>query len=261
MHPLLLYGIAITTSVVYMTLVWLLSLRRRNASIVDSFWGPGFIVVAVLALVTTGVPTWREALVLGLVTAWGTRLSAYVTIRNRGKGEDWRYRQWREKSPQSFWWKSYGKVFLVQAILLVLVASPIFAVATSPEPRSLTTLDAVGTALWLFGFFFEAIGDAQLRRFKKDPAHLGKVCDRGLWRFTRHPNYFGESMLWWGIFLVAMSTPTAAWSVIGPTTITFLLLRVSGVRMLEKGLSERKPQYADYVRRTSAFFPWPPRGD
>lgn len=252
-------GWAAVASWAYMTLVWLVSLRLRNASIVDSFWGPGFLVVALLGLALTGAPTWREFLIAGLVATWALRLAAHITIRNRGRGEDWRYRAWREKEPKSFWWRSYPKVFLLQGALLILVATPLLASATVPGPHALTIQDGAGIALWFLGFLFEVVGDEQLRRFKADPAHRGRVCDVGLWKYTRHPNYFGEATLWWGLFLIALSAPAAAWSVVGPIAITFLLLRVSGVRLLEKGLKETKPEYAEYVRRTSPFFPWPPK--
>lgn len=259
MELLRLFGFAATAALSTMTLVWLLSLQRRNASIVDSFWGPGFVVVAAVCVAVSGAVTWREALVLALVTTWGVRLSAHITHRNWGKGEDWRYRQWRDAAPETFWWRSFFKVFLLQAVLLLVVASPIVAVCAFPGSRAFTAFDAAGIALWAIGLAFEVIGDEQLRRFKANPEHRGKVCDRGLWRYTRHPNYFGEALLWWGVFLIASSSVEALWSVVGPATITFLLLRVSGVRLLEKGLKETKPQYADYVRRTSAFFPLPPR--
>lgn len=259
MHLLGVYAWSLVAVQGYMMGAWMLSLARRNASIVDSFWGPGFIVVALVTVLTVDPVPWRSFLILGLVAVWGGRLSTYVTARNWGKGEDWRYRKWREQAGQSFWWRSYFKVFVLQGILLVVVSSPIIASATRGAPTHPTALDIAGLLLWTFGLTFEAVGDAQLARFKKDPNHRGKVFDRGLWKYTRHPNYFGETVLWWGIFLIAVSSPITYWSVIGPITITFLLLRVSGVRLLEKGLTRNKPGYEEYIRRTSAFFPWPPR--
>lgn len=259
MELLKLFGFAAAAAMSTMTLVWLLSLQRRNASIVDSFWGPGFVVVAAVCIAVSGAVAWRETLVLALVTVWGVRLSAHITRRNWGRGEDWRYRKWRDAAPETFWWRSLFKVFLLQAVLLLVVASPIIAAIAYAGPNGFTALDAAGITLWAIGFAFEVVGDEQLRRFKADAENRGKVCDRGLWRYTRHPNYFGEALLWWGVFLIASSAVEALWSVVGPAAITFLLLRVSGVRLLEKGLKETKPQYADYVRRTSAFFPWPPR--
>jgi steroid 5-alpha reductase family enzyme len=243
----------------YMTLVWLLSLVLRNAGIVDSFWGPGFAVLAACAPLLAGARTWRDLLVLGMVAIWAARLAAHVTARNWGKDEDWRYRKWRDEAGAAFWWQSYFKVFALQGILLVLVAAPILAVGISRGPARVTWWDAAGGLVWLVGLLFEAIADLQLARFKRLPENRGRVMDRGLWRYSRHPNYFGEAVVWWGIFLVALATPHGYWAAIGPVTITFLLVRVSGVRMLEKGLVDRKPDYADYVRRTRSFVPWVPK--
>jgi steroid 5-alpha reductase family enzyme len=242
-----------------MTLVWLLSLVVRNASIVDSFWGPGFVVLAACAPFLAGARTWRDLLVFALVTIWAARLAAHVTVRNWRKGEDWRYRKWRDEAGGKFWWTSYIRVFIVQGLLLVLVAAPILAVSASHGPTRVTWGDIAGSILWLAGLSFEAISDFQLARFKRLPENRGRVMDRGLWRYSRHPNYFGEAVVWWGLLLVALSTPHGYWAAIGPVTITFLLVRVSGVRMLEKGMLDRKPDYADYVRRTHSFVPWLPR--
>lgn len=259
MQALTLIGWMVGVSLGAMTTVWVLSLVLRNASIVDSFWGPGFVVLAATAPFIAGGWSWRSLLMLALVSIWAARLGTHITIRNWGKGEDWRYRKWRDDAPSSFWWRSYFKVFVLQGILLVVVASPILAVAASSRAFGVTSLDVAGGVVWLFGLLFETVADLQLARFKRDPANRGRVMDRGLWRYSRHPNYFGEAVVWWGLFLIALSTPTAYWAAIGPIAITFLLVRVSGVRMLEQGLRERKPEYADYVRRTSPFVPWPPR--
>ena len=258
MGTLGMIGWMVVAALGYMTAVWGISLVVRNASIVDSFWGPGFIVLAVAAPWVADAWTWRSVLVLALVTVWGLRLAMHVTVRNWGKGEDWRYRQWREEAPDRFWWTSYFRVFVLQGILMVVVAAPILATAASSR-AGWTGLDVAGAFLWLFGLSYEAIADLQLMRFKRDPTNKGRVFDQGLWRTSRHPNYFGESMVWWGLFLVALSVPEGIWSIIGPVAITFLLLRVSGVRMLERGLKHRKPAYAEYIRRTSPFIPWPPR--
>lgn len=259
MDVLVLIGWMVAVSLGTMTCVWALSLVLQNASIVDSFWGPGFVVLAATAPFLADGWSWRALLVLALVSVWAARLAAHITIRNWGKGEDWRYRKWRDDAPASFWWRSYFKVFVLQGVLLVVVASPILAVTASSRAIGATALDVAGCAVWLFGLLYEAIADLQLARFKRDPANRGRVLDRGLWRTSRHPNYFGEAVVWWGLFLIALSTPTGYWAAIGPIAITFLLVRVSGVRMLEKGLRERKPEYVDYVRRTSPFVPWPPR--
>ena len=243
-----LVGWGLGISLAYMTCVWLLSLAVRNAGIVDSFWGPGFALLAATLPVIAGGPTWRSLLILGLVVVWATRLCVHVTTRNWGRPEDWRYRSWREAAGRSFWWRSYFRVFILQGVLLVVVAAPILAVARATGSTAWTGLDVAGVAVWAVGFAFEAIGDRQLARFKSDPANRGRVMDRGLWRTTRHPNYFGEAVLWWGIFLVALSVPIGYASVVGPIAITFLLVRVSGVRMLERGLKERRPGYEAYVR-------------
>jgi len=259
MASLELVSWAVGIAVAYMSCVWILSLILRNAGIVDSFWGPGFAVLAASLPVIAGGPTWRSLLVLGLVALWAGRLAAHVTVRNWGRAEDWRYAKWRAEAGSSFWWRSLFKVFLLQGLLLTVVAAPILALALADGRAGLSIFDVVGAGLWLIGFGFEAVGDAQLARFKRNPANGGRVMNRGLWRYTRHPNYFGEAVLWWGIFLVAVSVPWGWASIIGPITITFLLLRVSGVRMLERGLRTRRPGYDEYVKRTSAFFPLPPK--
>ncbi len=254
-----LIGWMVGISLAYMTAVWVMSLIVQNAGIVDSFWGPGFVLLAVVGPYLAEGWGWRSLLVLALVSVWGVRLAVHITVRNWGKGEDWRYRKWREDGPESFWWRSYFRVFILQGLLLVVVAAPVVVVARAHGPAAVTAFDIVGGAICLFGVVFEATADAQLARFKRNPANRGKVFDAGLWRTSRHPNYFGESVVWWGLFLIALSVPGGAWTAIGPVTITFLLLRVSGVRMLEKGLKNRKPGYQEYVRRTSPFVPWPPR--
>ncbi|MBU0596471.1 DUF1295 domain-containing protein [Candidatus Bipolaricaulota bacterium] len=259
MGALELIGLTLGIAIGFMTVIWIFSLILRNASIVDIFWGPGFITLACAVFAVARGSSARSLLMLVLVLAWGVRLALHVGIRNAGRGEDWRYRKWRDEAGPAFWWRSYFKVFLLQGTILAVVALPLTLGISAVGPARIGGLGIAGLGVWLLGFAFETIGDAQLSRFKRDPANAGKVMDRGLWRYTRHPNYFGESLVWWGIFLIAAATPLGAWSVFGPVLITFLLVRVSGVRMLEAGLKERKPEYADYIRRTSAFIPWPPR--
>ena len=251
-------GITLAVLLVYMTLIWLLSLVRHDASVVDPFWGVGFIVAAASYLLLTDGYAYRVVLVVALTCAWGLRLSIYLVIRNRGRGEDPRYQAMRAKRPRTFWWYSYAQVFVLQAILLWLVAAPLAAAEGGALPDRLTVLDYVGLAVWLVGFFFEVAGDTQLALFKRRPENKGKVLDGGVWRYTRHPNYFGEAVMWWGIWLIAAAAH-GYWSVYGPVIITLLLLRVSGVTLLEKSLKESKPGYADYVRRTSSFVPWFPK--
>ncbi len=237
--------------------VWLLSLAVRDASIVDIFWGLGFVLVAwVTFLAADGEPA-RQVLVVALVTVWGLRLAGYLAWRNIGKGEDYRYRAMRKRAGDVFWWRSLFTVFLLQGALMWTVSLPVQA-GQVPE-SGLNLLDALGVACWAVGLFFEALGDVQLARFKADPANEGKVMDRGLWRYTRHPNYFGDFMVWWGLYFVALATGDAWWTFVGPVVMTVLLMKVSGAGLLERSLRKRKPEYEDYVRRTNAFFPGPPR--
>jgi steroid 5-alpha reductase family enzyme len=238
-------------------LVWLVSVAVRDASIADLMWGVGFVVVAGVALAAGSAHGPRRLLVAALTTLWALRLTAYLAWRNLGHGEDYRYRAMRRRFGARFPLVSLVSVFLLQAALVWIVSLPVQAAILAPD-RPLTRLDALGAALWLFGLLFEAVGDAQLARFKRDPAARGRVMDRGLWRYTRHPNYFGESMVWWGLSLFALGAG-AWWALIGPAVMTFLLLRVSGVAMLEKTIVKRRPDYADYIARTSPFVPWPPR--
>jgi steroid 5-alpha reductase family enzyme len=241
----------------YVTAVWLLSLVLRNASIIDIFWGPGFLLAAVVYTLASpdgyGV---RQALVVALVAAWALRLGGYILLRNAGHGEDSRYRSMRENAGEAFWWRSLLTVFLLQGTLLWIISAPLLAAVHSDDPDSLGVTDYAGAAVWAIGFGFEAISDWQLALFKRDPANKGKVMDRGLWRYTRHPNYFGEAVLWWGYFIIAAGTDWGWVSVFSPALMTFLLLRVSGVAMLERGMTKRRPGYEDYIRRTSAFVPW-----
>lgn len=243
---------------VLMTLLWLLSLKLRDASIVDIFWGTGFVIAAWIyfSLTPQGILA-RKLLICGLVTIWGLRLSIHLFRRNWGRGEDYRYANWRKLAGNTWLFRSLINVFLLQGGLIWLISAPLLAAQSSPTPRQLTWVDGVGAGVWAVGFFFESLGDWQLARFKADPRNWGKVLDRGLWRYTRHPNYFGDALQWWGFFLVALASG-GWWTIFSPALMTFLLVRVSGVAMLERSLVE-KPGYQEYVRRTSAFFPLPPR--
>jgi len=237
--------------------VWAASLPLRDVSIVDSAWGflvlvPPLVVAAVLP--DTGP---RTVIVLGLGAIWAFRLSAYILWRHRGQPEDRRYQAIRRRNEPNFAWKSLYLVFGLQALLGWLVAAPLMAAVASPVRWS--ALDSAGLALAVFGLLFEAVADAQLARFRGDPRNRGKVMDRGLWRYTRHPNYFGEFCFWWGLWVVA-AAGGAWWTVLSPLLMTVLLLKVSGVPLLERDLGHRRPEYADYVRRTPAFFPWRVRG-
>jgi steroid 5-alpha reductase family enzyme len=251
--------LSVLVVLVYMVAIWLLSLLTRNASIVDIFWGLGFVLLAVVYFVVTDGFIGRKVLITALVAVWGLRLSLYILWRNWGKGEDYRYRKWREEAGEKFWWTSLFQVFLLQGALLWLISAPILAAQFSDDPDHLTVFDLLGTLAWGVGFFFEAVGDWQLARFKRDPANKGKVMRSGLWAYTRHPNYFGEAALWWGYYVIAAGTAGGYWTFFSPILMTVLLLRVSGVALLERRQVETKPQYRDYIESTSAFFPWFPR--
>lgn len=237
---------------------WLVSLPRRDVSIVDSLWA---VMIALgswaYALAAPQVGP-REALVLGLSTLWALRLSSHITWRNRGHGEDRRYQAIRARNQPRFAFKSLYLVFGLQAVLAWVVALPLMAALSGDAP--LGPLDWAGACLWLFGLAHEGLADWQLARFKADPANAGRVMDRGLWRYSRHPNYFGEFCVWWGAWLVALAAG-GLWTIVSPLLMTVLLLRVSGVTLLEQDMVERRPAYRDYVARTSAFFPWPRRSE
>jgi len=235
---------------------WLVSLAKDDVSIVDSLWSLMFLVAAVTYAWTSEMPGPRATLILTLVAVWALRLSIHVTWRNYGQPEDYRYQQIRANNEPGFRFKSLYIVFGLQGLLAWIVAAPL-AVGISGTP-SLGLLDYLGICLWLLGFFFESVGDWQLARFKRDPASRGKVLDTGLWAYTRHPNYFGDCMLWWGFYLIGLSAG-GWWTVFAPGLMTLLLLKVSGVALLEKDISARRPEYTDYVRRTNAFIPGPRR--
>ena len=241
-------------------LLWIVSLRTRNASLVDIWWGPGFALIALLsfALTPEGALS-RRQLVLVLTTIWGLRLGTHLLVRNTGKDEDFRYAAMRKAWGHGFGMKSLTRVFLLQAVLMWVVSFPVQAAMRSATPATLGFFDWLGILVWAFGLFFETVGDLQLARFKKDPANADRVMDRGLWRFTRHPNYFGDACAWWGLWLIAFAVPGGFWSIVGPITMTVLLTSVSGVPMLERKIGERRPGYDEYARRTSAFLPRPPR--
>lgn len=238
--------------------VWLLSLRLRDASIVDTFWGLGFVAVAWTAHAVSCHDSARAWLVCGMVTVWGVRLATHLARRNLAHGEDYRYRAMRERHGDRFPLVSLGTVFLLQAGLLWIIALPVQAAHAPDAVAPLGWIDALGVAAWGVGLSFEWIADVQLARFKRSTTSKGAVMDRGLWRYSRHPNYFGNFLLWWGIGAIGAANG-AWWTLAGPLLLTFLLLRVSGVSLLESTIVERRPGYRDYILRTSAFVPWFPR--
>ena len=235
---------------------WIVSLLKRDVSIVDSLWSMMFLLIACQYALQAETLGPRAMPILALTAIWALRLSVHIGLRNRGKPEDPRYQAIRANNEPGFALKSLYIVFGLQALLAWIIAAPLVAAVSGTSP--LNVLDYLGIALWVLGFAFESIGDHQLARFKIDPANDGKVLDTGLWAYSRHPNYFGECVLWWGFYLLALGAG-AWWTLFAPLIMTFLLLKVSGVALLEKDIHERRPGYADYVRSTNAFVPGPRR--
>lgn len=236
--------------------MWLWSLKLRDVSIVDSAWSIFFLLFALVFAWRQGDRSTATLAMLALVAAWALRLSIYITWRNRGHGEDRRYQAIRARNEPNFAFKSLYLVFLLQAVLAFVIAMPLLPALNGANDASPVTW--LGMAVAAFGLLFETGADAQMARFKADPASAGQVMDRGFWRYTRHPNYFGESVFWWGVW-IASASQGGAWTVFSPLLMTFLLLRVSGVPLLEADLKQRRPAYAEYLRSTSSFVPWPPK--
>ncbi len=254
-----LFGLTAAAVALLMWALWVVSVVRRDASIVDIAWGLGFAMIALIGALA-GLGDSHRAWLLAICTVvWGSRLGAYLYVRNGGHGEDYRYQAMRRYWGNRFPVVSLFTVFGLQGVLMWFISLPVQVAQSSPQPAHGTWLDVLGFVLWSVGFVFEAVGDAQLMRFKADPANQGKVMDRGLWRYTRHPNYFGDACLWWGLYLIAAATPGGIWTFLSPLAMTILLMRVSGVPLLEKKLTKTRPKYAEYVRRTSSFLPWPPK--
>ncbi|MBU3674273.1 MAG: DUF1295 domain-containing protein [Solirubrobacteraceae bacterium] len=239
------------------TALWAVSVAVKDTSIVDIFWGSGFVVVAWVTFVVADGSEGYRWLLVALTTLWGLRLTAHLANRNLGHGEDFRYAKMRERHGSRWPLRSLWSVYWVQGALMWVVSLPVQAGQQLGE-GSPDWLAWVGVAVWGVGLFFETVGDLQLSRFIADPANRGKVMDQGLWRYTRHPNYFGDFSVWWGIWLVALSAG-AWWTVVGPLVMSLLLIKVSGAGLLEKSLSKKREGYDEYVARTSGFFPLPPR--
>ena len=242
---------------VLVTGLWAVSVAVRDTSIIDIFWGSGFVVVAWVTFVVADGSEGYRWLLVALTTLWGLRLTAHLANRNLGHGEDFRYAKMRERHGSRWPLRSLWSVYWVQGALMWVVSLPVQAGQQLGE-GSPDWLAWVGVAVWGVGLFFETVGDLQLSRFIADPANRGKVMDQGLWRYTRHPNYFGDFSVWWGIWLVALSAG-AWWTVVGPLVMSLLLIKVSGAGLLEKSLSKKREGYDEYVARTSGFFPLPPR--
>lgn len=243
---------------ILITLLWLLSVYLKNVSIVDIFWGFGFVVVNAFYFINIDAPSFRNWFLLCLVSVWGLRLTIYLAIRNIGKPEDYRYQQFRKDyGRKRYWWFSYFQVFLLQGALIMIVSLPIWHIQTTLN-HELNLVDFLAIVIWLIGFSFEAGGDYQLYHFKKNPKNKGKVLNTGFWKYTRHPNYFGDAAVWWayGLFSIAAG---GYWQVVGSVIMTLLIIKVSGVAMLERTLKTSKPEYLEYIKKTNSFIPWFPK--
>ncbi|MFM8416981.1 MAG: DUF1295 domain-containing protein [Actinomycetota bacterium] len=249
---------AIVTIACLMLATWSVSLLRRDASIVDIVWGPGFVLVAWAAKFVSGASGAGNWLLLVMVTVWGLRLAGYLAKRNLGKGEDFRYRAMRRKHGERFAIVSLYTVFGLQGALMFIVSLPV-TLGQRETDSGTGFIALLGFIVWAIGLYFEAVGDAQLAKFKRDPRNEGQIMDQGLWALTRHPNYFGDSLVWWGLAIVGASQGAGLWAFLGALVMTVLLVRVSGAAMLDRLLAKRKPGYAEYMERTSGFIPLPRR--
>lgn len=244
---------------ILVTILWIWSIIIRNVSIVDIFWGVGFVVVNAFYVCQSGELNDRKILLFILVTIWGLRLAIYLAMRNIGKGEDFRYQEFRRKfGANRYWWISYFQTFILQGALIMIVSLPLLGISVSKQSGNLNILDYIGIIVWLIGFTFEAGGDFQLAQFKKDKKNKGKVLNTGFWKYTRHPNYFGDSAVWWAYALFSIAAGSY-WQIIGSVIMTMLIIKVSGVALLEKTLNNTKPQYREYIEKTNSFFPWFPK--
>ena len=244
---------------VLVTLLWIWSVFIKNVSIVDIFWGVGFVVVNAFYVFNSGELHARKIVILTLVSIWGLRLALYLASRNIGKGEDFRYQEFRKNyGPERYWWFSFFQTFLLQGVLIMIISITLLGVSVGDSSGDLGLLDYIGIGVWLVGFAFEAGGDYQLAVFKKNAENKGKVLDTGFWKYTRHPNYFGDAAVWWAYAIFSIAAGSY-WQIIGALIMTVLIIKVSGVSLLEKTLKESKPQYRDYIQRTNSFFPWFPK--
>jgi steroid 5-alpha reductase family enzyme len=241
-----------------MTTLWIISIYLKNVSIVDLFWGFGFVVSALFFFLNTEGYGIRKLLLLILVAIWGIRLSIYLAWRNIGKGEDFRYAQFRKNYGQHrYWWISFFQTFLLQGVLMWLISAPLLGAMFNAKNNSLGIFDFIGVAFWIIGISFEAGGDFQLAKFKANPENKGKVLNTGFWRYTRHPNYFGDSSVWWGYGIICLAAGSYI-PALGSVLMTAMIIKVSGVALLEKSLKDTKPQYREYIEKTSSFIPWFP---
>lgn len=243
------------------TLLWAISMATRDSSLVDIWFSPCIAIAAVTGAVFAGGAEPRRVLLAVLASVWALRLGGYLLWRNWGR-EDPRYARFRkhiEDQGKNFAWHSFTRINLYQGAIVFLALAPFLVAQTAPEPAELGALARLGAALTLFGVAFQGIADFQLARFKADPATAGKVLDTGLWRYSRHPNYFGESCVWWGYWLVACEVPWGWLTAISPAFMTWSILGMMGKELVERRMLKKRPGYEDYVARTSGFIPWFPR--
>ena len=245
--------------VVMMLVTWLIALKVGRFDVVDSAWGLGFVVVAAVTFAWSsgGGTDARRLLVLVLTAIWGIRLAIHIALRARGKGEDPRYAAMFEKSKHSPAFHALVFVYLTQAAVLWFISLPVQVAMY--EAAAIGWIAGLGAAVWAAGFFFETVGDWQLQQFRDDPSSAGQVMDRGLWKYTRHPNYFGDACVWWGLYLIAAQTVPGALTILSPVAMTLTLAKGTGKPLLERSMAKRRPGYTEYVERTSGFIPWPPK--
>jgi steroid 5-alpha reductase family enzyme len=255
-HPMIFAALCALTALLLLAFAtWFVSFIKHDASIVDSVWSVLILLGALLYAVTLPDTGPRTVWVLALAALWALRLAAYITWRNWGEPEDRRYQAIRARNQPNFEWKSLYLVFLLQAVLAWIVSLSLLAALGGVRPWG--WLDTLGVCVVLFGFAFETTGDAQLAAFKARAENRGRIMDAGLWRYTRHPNYFGEFCVWWGFYFIALSAG-GWWTMVSPLLMSVLLLKVSGVTLLEQDMTQRRPAYRDYIARTNAFFPGRP---
>ena len=258
-HLLQVYGEAALAVFICLTVLWAVSVAIRDASIIDIFWGAGFVVCNWVSLALyAGDISSRQWLVHALVTLWGLRLAIHLFIRNAGHGEDARYQRWRAAGGPNWWLKTWYRIYLFQGLIMMIVAAPVIVVNMPGAQPALGWLDGLGLLVWLCGFTFEVVSDQQLIVFKRNPDNSGKVLDTGLWRYSLHPNYFGDALQWWGIWLVVAGAPGGIYTFIGPALMTATFIFISN-GVLERALTRSRPDYKAHIERTSRFFPLPPR--
>ncbi len=256
---LIVLGTNLLMVMTLMVALWMISIPLRDVSFIDSFWALGMVLVAATTYALVDGVAERQQLLVLLTAVWGLRLGLHLFLRWRREGADRRYVALLKKAPGNPHLYSLRMVFLTQGPLLWLVTLPVQLGQMDSAPGTLGLLALAGAALAVIGIVFETVGDWQLARFKADPANAGTVMDRGLWRYTRHPNYFGDACVWWGLYLIAAETATGRWAIVSPIFLTFILIKWSGAALLERRLKRSRPGYTDYIERTSSFFPWPPK--